>query len=89
MKRGLAAVQTQIAAHHLTVTSGGGAVKIKISGTGDFLEIAISPALLKEDPKLVGEAVLAAVKDATKQAKDYSDAEMLKITSAFQLPGMA
>ncbi len=87
MKRGLAAVQAQIAAHHLTVTSGGGGVKMTISGTGEFLSLTIAPELLKENPKLVSEAVLAAVKDAARQAKDYSEAEMLKITSAFQMPG--
>ena len=43
---------------------------------------------MKEDPKLVGDAILAAVQDASKQAKDYNEAEMQKITGAFQLPGM-
>jgi DNA-binding protein YbaB len=43
---------------------------------------------LKEDAKLVSETLLAAVQDAAQQAKTYNDAEMQKVTSAFQMPGM-
>ena len=44
--------------------------------------------MLKEDPKLVSDTVLAAVQDAAKQSKDYNEAEMQKITGAFQMPGL-
>ena len=87
MKRGIDALQAQLDAKEIEVTSGGGAVKIKISGSGKFLSIALDPEFLKEDAKLVSETVLSAVQDAAKQAKDYHEAEMQKITGAFQMPG--
>lgn len=87
MKRGIEALQTQLDAKELEISSGGGAVKIKISGSGKFLSLALDPEFLKEDPKVVSEAVLAAVQDAAKQAKDYHEAEMQKVTGAFQIPG--
>lgn len=87
MKRGIEALQTQLEAKEIEVTSGGGAVKIKISGSGKFLALALDPEFLKEDAKLVSDTVLAAVQDAAKQAKEYNEAEMQKITGAFQLPG--
>ena len=34
------------------------------------------------------DAILAAVQDAAKQAKEYNEAEMQKITGAFQMPGL-
>jgi DNA-binding YbaB/EbfC family protein len=88
MKRGIEALQTQLDAKEIEVTSGGGAVKIKISGSGKFLSLALDPEFLKEDAKLVSDTVLAAVQDAAKQSKDYNEAEMQKVTGAFQLPGM-
>lgn len=88
MKRGIDALQTQLEAKEIDVTAGGGAVKIKINGTGKFLSLSLDPEFLKEDPKLVSDTVLAAVQDAAKQAKEYHEAEMQKITGAFQMPGL-
>ena len=88
MQKGIEALQTQLEAKEIEVTSGGGAVKIKINGAGKFLALSLDAEFLKEDAKLVSDAVLAAVQDAAKQAKDYHEAEMQKVTGAFQLPGL-
>ena len=87
MQRGIEALQTQLEAKEIEVTSGGGAVKLKVTGAGKFLTLTLDPEFLKEDSKIVADTVLAAVQDAAKQAKDYNDAEMQKVTSAFQMPG--
>ena len=88
MKRGIDALQTQLEARELDITAGGGAVKVKISGSGKFLALTLDPEFLKEDPKVVSDTILAAVQDAAKQAKYYSEAEMQKVTGAFQMPGL-
>jgi DNA-binding YbaB/EbfC family protein len=87
MQRGIEALQTQLDAKEIEVTSGGGAVKVKVSGSGKFLALQLDPEFLKEDAKLVSDTLLAAIQDAAKQAKEYNDAEMQKVTSAFQMPG--
>lgn len=87
MQRGIEALQAQLEAKEIEVTSGGGAVKIKINGAGKFLSIALDPEFLKEDAKLVSDAVLAAIQDAAKQSKEYNEAEMAKVTGGFQMPG--
>jgi DNA-binding YbaB/EbfC family protein len=87
MQRGIEALQSQLDAKEIEVTSGGGAVKVKVSGSGKFLALQLDPEFLKEDAKLVGDTLLAAIQDAAKQAKEYNDAEMQKVTSAFQMPG--
>jgi DNA-binding YbaB/EbfC family protein len=87
MQRGIETLQTHLDAKEIEITSGGGAVKVKINGNGKFLGLVLDPEFLKEDAKLVGDTVLAAVQDAAKQAKDYNEAEMKKVTSAFQVPG--
>ena len=87
MQRGVEALQTELDAKEIDVTSGGGAVKIKINGNGKFLSLEIDPDLLKEDPKLISETLLLAVQDAANQSKELNDTEMQKVTSAFQMPG--
>jgi hypothetical protein len=88
MKRGIEALQVQLEAKELEITSGGGAVKIKISGSGKFLALTLDPEFLKEDVQLVSDTILTAVQDAAKQAKEYNEAEMQKVTGAFQMPGL-
>jgi DNA-binding YbaB/EbfC family protein len=88
MKRGIEALQVQLDAKELEVTRGGGAVKIKISGSGKFLALTLDPEFLKEDGQLVSDTILAAVQDAAKQAKEYNEAEMQKVTGSFQMPGL-
>jgi len=88
MQRGIEALQTQLEAKEIEVVSGGGAVKLKVNGAGKFLSLALDPEFLKEDPKLVSDTLLGAIQDAAKQSKEYNDAEMQKVTSAFQMPGM-
>lgn len=88
MQRSIETLQTQLEAKEIDVTSGGGAVKLKINGAGKFLALTLDAEFLKEDPKLVSDTLLVAIQDASKQAKEYNDAEMQKVTSAFQMPGM-
>src|SRR6185369_292592 len=88
MQRGIEALQSQLEAKEIEVTAGGGAVKIKVNGAGKFLALTLDPEFLKEDAKLVADTVPAAFQDAAKQSKEYNEAEMQKVTGAFQLPGM-
>lgn len=87
MQKGIETLQAQLEAKEIEVTSGGGAVKIKINGNGKFLALALDPEFLKEDAKLVSDTLLAAMQDAAKQAKEYNEAEMQKVTGAFNMPG--
>jgi DNA-binding YbaB/EbfC family protein len=88
MQRTIEQLNAQLAAREIDVTSGGGAVKIKISGTGEFRSIELDPELLKEDPKIVGETLLVAVQDAAKKAQELHEAETQKVTGGMSLPGL-
>lgn len=88
MQLQIASLQTRIEAKEFDITSGGGAVQVKINGVGKFLGLTIDPEFLKEDAALVSETILNAVQDAARQAKEYNDTEMQKVTSAFSMPGL-
>ncbi|MFI5336829.1 MAG: YbaB/EbfC family nucleoid-associated protein [Opitutales bacterium] len=88
MQRQMEELQKNLETRELDVTRGGGAVQVKVNGAGRFLALQLDPEFLKEDPKLVAETVLSAVQEAATKAKELNDAEMQRVSSAFQMPGM-
>ncbi|AOS45759.1 Nucleoid-associated protein YbaB [Lacunisphaera limnophila] len=88
MQQRIEEMQQSLAARELDISSGGGAVQIKINGAGKFLAVRLDPEFLKEDPKLIEETLLNAVGEAAAKAKDLNDSEMQRISAGFQMPGM-
>ena len=88
MQRQMDELQKNLEARELDFSSGGGAVQVKINGSGKFLALKLDPEFLKEDAKLVADTVLSAVQEASTKAKELNDSEMQRISSAFQMPGM-
>ncbi|HEU5079367.1 MAG TPA: YbaB/EbfC family nucleoid-associated protein [Opitutaceae bacterium] len=88
MQKQIETLQSDLKAREIEITSGGGAVKLKVNGAGEFLSLTLDPEFLKEDAKLVSDTLLAAIQDASKQAKEQNDAEMQKVTAQFQMPGL-
>lgn len=88
MQQKIEEMQKSLEARELDFSSGGGAVQIKITGSGRFVALRLDPEFLKEDPKLVEETVLNAVREAATKAKELNDAEMQRISAGLQLPGM-
>ena len=81
MQKQMHSVQAKLTEQVIEISSGGGAVNIKISGQGEFQALKINPELLNEDAELVEETILNAVQEAAKKAKETSEAAMLDITS--------
>ena len=88
MPRKMQELQKSLETREVDVSSGGGAVQIKITAAGKFLSLKLDPEFLKEDSKLVEETVLSAVQEAATKAKEINDAEMQRISASFQMPGM-
>ena len=88
MQKQIELMQSSLETQVIDVSSGGGAVQVRINGAGKFLAFKLDPEFLKEDPKLIEETVLNAVQEAAQKAKALNDAEMQKISAAFQMPGM-
>jgi DNA-binding YbaB/EbfC family protein len=88
MQKQIESLQATLATREIDVTSGGGAVQIKVNGAGKFISLTLDPEFLKEDKKLVEETILNAVQEAAQKAKDLNDSEMQRISAGFQMPGM-
>jgi DNA-binding YbaB/EbfC family protein len=81
-------MQKSLETRELDISSGGGAVQVKITGSGKFVSLKLDPEFLKEDAKLVEETVLNAIREAATKAKELNDSEMQRISAGMQLPGM-
>ena len=69
--------QQQLAAERITGQSGGGLVSATVSGTGDFVGLAIDPkAVDADDTETLADLVLAAYRDASEQARRRQQAAM-------------
>ena len=88
MQQKIEEMQKTLEAREIDVSSGGGAVQVKINGAGKFLAVKLDPEFLKEDTKLVEETLLNAVREAATKAKELNDSEMQRISAGFQMPGM-
>ena len=88
MQRQIEEMQKSLEARELDISSGGGAVQVKINGSGKFLGLKLDPEFLKEDPKLVEETLLNAIREAAAKAKELNDSEMKRISAGFQAPGL-
>lgn len=82
-------VQARLAQRTVEASSGGGAVKVVARCDGTLVSLKIDPqALDPSDVTLVEDMILSAVNQALKQAQDVANAEMARVTSGFQLPGL-
>lgn len=80
MQKQMEAVQQELSEKILEVSSGGGAIQIKINGQGEFQAFKIDPEFLKEDAEFVEETLLAAVQEAAAKAKETSEEAMAAVT---------
>lgn len=88
MQKRIEALQTELGAKEIDVSSGGGAVRIRVNGHGKFLALQIDPEFLKEEAGLVQETLLNAFQEAADKARAVHEESMRAATSGFSLPGM-
>lgn len=89
MQKQMEAVQEKLAETILDVSTGGGAIMIKINGQGEMQSIKIDPEFLQEDVEFVEETLLAAVQEASEKAKETSEEAMSSVSGGMGgLPGL-
>ncbi|MBI4324677.1 MAG: YbaB/EbfC family nucleoid-associated protein [Chloroflexi bacterium] len=89
IQRQMEETQTQLAARTVEATSGGGVVKVAARCDGTIAAIKIDPqAVNPADTQLLEDLILTAANSALAQAKEVSQAEMGKVTSGFNIPGL-
>jgi len=89
MQKQMESVQAELAEKELTVSSGGGAVEIVITGQSEFRKLTIDPEFLKEDAEMVSETLLGAIQEASAKAKAVNEEAMGSVAGGMGggLPG--
>ena len=88
MQKQMEVMQEELAAKVIEVSSGGGAVTVKISGQGTVVDVDFDEEFLKEDKSFVRETLLEAITEAQEKAKTESDEAMSAISGGMNFPGL-
>jgi hypothetical protein len=88
MQQGMQKKQAEIDVAEMEVTAGGGAVKIRINGKKEILEMTIAPDVVDpEDVEMLQDLIVAAVNEAVRTVEDYQQKELGKLTGGMNIPG--
>ena len=79
-------VQEEIANSELTGESGGGMVRVVMTGRHDLRSVSIDDALLGEDKQMLEDLIAAAVNDANRRVEAMSKERLAGLTAGIQLP---
>ena len=81
MQKQMEETQAALADQVIETTSGGGAVKVSITGKKEIKEIKISPDVVDpDDVEMLEDLILSAVNEAVRQADEVASGAMSKIT---------
>ena len=78
--------QAEIATLEVTGESGGGMVKVTMTGKHEAKRVAIDPSLLGDDKEMLEDLVAAAINDATHKVEQATQQKMSGLMSGMQLP---
>jgi hypothetical protein len=92
MQKKMQEIQKQIAEMEVTGQSGGGLVKIVMTGQHYAKRVTIDPSLLKEEKAIVEDLIAAAINDAADKIEKGTREKMgaltgIKLPDGFDLPG--
>jgi len=80
-------MQQQLEALEIEGVSGGGMVRVTLSGKGELKGVKIDPELVKpDDVEMLEDLLVAAHADAKKRLEDKMAEEMQKLTGGLNLP---
>ena len=88
MQEDMAALQAALEEREYDISAGGGAVKIKINGKKEIVNIDIAPEIVDpDDVETLSDILTAGINEAIKRVEETSQREMEKITAG--MPGLS
>lgn len=88
VQEGAKKLQEELEAMEITGESGGGLVKVVLSGNQEPRRVEVSPDVLGEGAEVLSDLVLAAMKDAYNKSTATMRERMEELTGGLNLPGM-
>ncbi len=89
MQKKLLEIQQELKGMEFEASAGGGAVKAKVNGNQEIMEIKINKDMVDAgDIEMVEDMVMVAVNDALKQSRDEAKNRMASLTGGMSIPGL-
>lgn len=88
MQENLQKAQEEIGNLEVTGESGGGLVKVVLTGRYEARRVAIDPSLLEDDRDMLEDLVAAAINDATRKVERTVQEKLSSVTGGMNLPGL-
>lgn len=89
MQEEIGRVQKELEERVFDVTSGGGAVEIRITGKREIKALTLKPeAVDPDDIEMLQDLLVAAVNEAIRKVDETSEQEMGKVTGGMNMPGL-
>ncbi|MCA1799147.1 MAG: YbaB/EbfC family nucleoid-associated protein [Xanthomonadaceae bacterium] len=86
MQANLQKLQEELAAAEVTGESGGGLVKVVMTGKHEVRRVTIDPGLLGEDREMLEDMVAAGINDAVKRVEEMVKERMGSLTAGMPMP---
>lgn len=91
MQKKMQEIQKQVAEMEVTGQSGGGMVKVVMTGQHIAKRVTLDPALLKEEKSIIEDLIAAAINDASSKIEKGTREKMssltgIKLPDGFDLP---
>ena len=89
MQNKIAKMQAELAEHSYEASSGGGMVKVVVSGKQELRAITIDPAALEGgDVDMLQDLIMAAINEGMRISRVSMEREMAAISGGIRLPGV-
>lgn len=89
MQEEMAKTQEELEQRSFDITTGGGAVKLTITGKREIKSIELSPEIVDpDDIEMLQDTLVAAVNEAIRKVDEASESEMSKVTGGISMPGL-
>ncbi len=86
MQENMQKMQQEVANMEIEGQSGGGMVKVTMTGRHDVKRIQIDDSLLSDDKDMLEDLIAAAVNDAVRQVEKTTQDKMSELTGGLNLP---
>lgn len=89
MQKKMVEAQEELKNMEFEASAGGGAVKVKVNGSQEVMEVKINKDMVDAgDIDMIEDMVMVALNDALKQSRDEVKNKMAAITGGMSIPGM-
>ena len=86
MQANMQKAQAEIATIEVIGESGGGMVKVTMTGKHEVKRVQIEPAVISEDREMLEDLIAAATNDAVHKVESRVQEKMSSLTAGLQLP---